>query len=232
MTTPMTDPDFRFPADWHDVLNPERDKPYWGKLAQFVTEQRAEHQVFPPEDEVFSALQLTPYANVKVLLLGQDPYHDDNQAHGLCFSVKPGIKTPPSLRNIYKELNEDLGCSIPEHGNLEHWARQGVLMINAVFTVRAHEANSHKSKGWEKLTDRIISAVNEKDDPVVFLLWGGYARKKAKLIDTSRHGLIEGAHPSPLSVKKFRGSRPFSAINARLQEAGRAEIDWQIPPLD
>jgi len=220
---------FRFPGDWHEVLGDELDKPYWATLSEFVEDERAQHQVFPPAEEVFSALSLTSYADVKVLILGQDPYHDDGQAHGLCFSVQPGVKTPPSLRNIYKELHEDLGCEIPEHGNLEHWARQGVLMINAVFTVRAHQANSHKNKGWEKLTDRIISAVDAKEDRVVFTLWGGYARKKAKLVDTLRHGLVEGAHPSPLSVKKWRGSRPFSQVNALLREAGREEIDWQIP---
>lgn len=225
------DASFRFPGGWHEVLGGETQKPYWASLCKFLAAERAQHEVFPPEDEVFSALSLTPYADVKVLLLGQDPYHDNGQAHGLCFSVKPGIKIPPSLRNIYKELHDDLGCSIPDHGFLECWARQGVLMINAVLTVRAHQANSHKSKGWETLTDAIIRAVNAKEDPVVFLLWGGYARKKTKLIDTGRHGLVEGAHPSPLSVKKFMGSRPFSQVNARLKKAGREPIDWQVPPL-
>ena len=226
------DASFRFPGDWHEVLADEFDKPYWQKLSEFITTERAEQEVFPPEDEVFSALELTPYSEVRVVILGQDPYHDNDQAHGLSFSVKPGIKIPPSLRNIYKELNADLGCAIPEHGNLVHWAKQGVLMINAVLTVRAHQANSHKSKGWEKLTDRIIRAVNEKDDPVVFLLWGGYARKKAKLVDTDRHGLVEGAHPSPLSVKKFMGSKPFSQVNELLEDKGREPIDWEVPPLD
>ncbi|MCH9682976.1 MAG: uracil-DNA glycosylase [Deltaproteobacteria bacterium] len=225
------DSSFRFPGDWHDVLGDQTQQPYWASLCEFLAQQRAEHEVFPPEDEVWSALSLTPYADVKVLILGQDPYHDNDQAHGLSFSVKPGIKTPPSLRNIYKELHADLGCTIPDHGSLISWARQGVLMINAVLTVRAHEANSHKNKGWEKITDQIIRAVNDKSDRVVFLLWGGYARKKAKLIDRDRHGLVEGAHPSPLSVKKFMGSRPFSAVNALLNEAGRGEIDWQVPPL-
>lgn len=227
----LMDPSFRFPADWHDVLAGELDKPYWEPLATFVDGERDRHQVFPPEQDVFNALSLTPYASVRVFLLGQDPYHDDGQAHGLCFSVRPGVKVPPSLRNIYKELADDLGCTIPDHGNLESWARQGVLMLNAVLTVRAHEPNSHKAKGWETLTDAIIRAVSSKEEPVVFLLWGGYARKKAKLVDTTRHGLIEGAHPSPLSVKKFMGSRPFSKVNATLRTAGRDEIDWQVPPL-
>lgn len=225
------DASFRFPGDWHEILGEQTAAPYFARLGQFLAAERAEHEIFPPEDEVFSALSLTPYAEVKALILGQDPYHDNGQAHGLCFSVKPGIRVPPSLRNIYRELHADLGCSVPDHGFLEHWARQGVLMINAVLTVRAHQANSHKNQGWEQLTDAIIRAVNAKDDRVVFLLWGGYARKKAKLIDTSRHGLVEGAHPSPLSVKKFMGSRPFSRVNTLLQEAGREPIDWQIPPF-
>jgi uracil-DNA glycosylase len=222
---------FRFPGDWHDRLQGELGKPYWKPLQQFVAKERAEHQVFPPEDDVLNALRFTSFADVRVLLLGQDPYHDDGQAHGLCFSVQPGVKPPPSLKNIFKELHDDLGCTIPSHGYLEHWARQGVLMLNAVLTVRAHEPNSHEGKGWEKLTDEIIRVVSAKEDPVVFLLWGGYARKKAKLVDTKRHGLVEGAHPSPLSVKKFMGSRPFSTVNAELKKRGRGEIDWQIPPL-
>ncbi len=221
----------QFPGDWHEVLGGELDKPYWSALEQFVAKERASASVFPPEDDVFSALRLTPYARVKVLLLGQDPYHDDDQAHGLCFSVRPGIKVPPSLRNMYKEMADDVGTSIPDHGFLEHWAKQGILMLNAVLTVRAHEPNSHKNMGWEKLTDQIIRVVNAKQDPVVFVLWGGYARKKAKLIDTRKHGLVEGAHPSPLSVKKFMGSKPFSQVNAKLKAFGREGIDWQVPAL-
>lgn len=227
----LTDPNFRFPGSWHEVLAGELRKPYWASLAAFVDDERAKHQVFPPEEDVFNALRLTPYESVRVFLLGQDPYHDDGQAHGLCFSVRPGVKVPPSLRNVYKELADDLGCTIPDHGNLESWAEQGVLMLNAVLTVRAHEPNSHKDKGWEKLTDAIIRAVSAKAETVVFVLWGGYARKKAKLVDGTRHGLIEGAHPSPLSVKKFLGSRPFSQVNDALRAAGRGTIDWQVPPL-
>jgi uracil-DNA glycosylase len=165
-----------------------------------------------------------------VLILGQDPYHGPGQAHGLCFSVKRGVPQPPSLVNIFKELHDDLGCAIPSHGNLEHWARQGVLLLNAVLTVRANVANSHKDRGWEQFTDAVIKAVNAKPDRVVFVLWGAYARAKKMLIDRTRHVVIESAHPSPLSASNgFFGSRPFSQINAALREAGKPEIDWQIP---
>jgi uracil-DNA glycosylase len=211
------------------ILADEVKKPYYRQLQEFVAEERRNHTVFPPESDVFNALKLTPYAETKVLLLGQDPYHDDGQAHGLCFSVRPGIKPPPSLVNIFKELHDDLGCSIPKHGYLVHWAEQGVLLLNAVLTVRAHEANSHKDKGWETFTDAIIRALNARPSPVVFVLWGAYAQKKAKLIDTSRHPVLTAAHPSPLSAKKFFGSRPFSAINAALHSIGKSPIDWQLP---
>jgi uracil-DNA glycosylase len=221
-----------FPESWHAHLDGELAKPYFQKLAQFVDEERRQATVFPPEDEVFSALRLTPYDEVKVLLLGQDPYHDNNQAHGLCFSVRPGIKPPPSLVNMYKELREDVGFRIPNNGYLVPWSKQGILLLNAVLTVRAHTPNSHKNQGWEKFTDAVISAVNEKRDPVVFVLWGGYAQKKQSLIDTSRHTIVQSAHPSPLSARNgFFGSRPFSAINAALHAAGKSEIDWQIPDL-
>ncbi len=220
------------PESWHEHLNGELNKPYFQKLAKFVDEERQQHTVFPPEEDVFNALRLAPYENVNVLLLGQDPYHDDNQAHGLCFSVRPGIKPPPSLVNMFKELRDDLGCRIPNNGYLVPWAKQGILLLNAVLTVRAHEPNSHKSHGWEKFTDAVIRAVNEKRDPVIFVLWGGYAQKKISLIDTTRHTIIQSAHPSPLSARNgFFGSKPFSKINAALHDAGKPEIDWQLPDL-
>lgn len=221
--------EFALPASWQGVLAEETAKPYFHQLTGFVAEQRAEHQVFPPAGEVFSALESTPYDRVKVLLLGQDPYHDDNQAHGMCFSVKRGVKVPPSLRNVYKEMATDLGISAPAHGNLQSWADQGVLLLNAVLTVRAHEANSHKGKGWEQFTDAVIRAVNDRAEPAVFVLWGNYAKKKLPLIDTSRHVVVQGAHPSPLSAKLFLGSRPFSQIDKGLADLGLTPIDWTLP---
>jgi uracil-DNA glycosylase len=177
------------------------------------------------------ALQTTPFEKVKVLLLGQDPYHDEGQAHGLCFSVRPGVRPPPSLMNMFRELKSDLGCSIPNNGCLTPWAKQGVLLLNTVLTVRAHKAGSHQGKGWEHFTDTIISALNERDKPVVFALWGGHAQKKKKLITEPRHRVLTAAHPSPLSFKKFLGSKPFSAINNALEELGEEPIDWRIPDL-
>ncbi len=220
------------PGSWHSLLADELNKPYFHKLEQFVDQERQHYTIYPPEPEVFSALEITPYERVNVLLLGQDPYHDDNQAHGLCFSVRPGIKPPPSLVNIFIELHNDVGCRIPNNGYLVPWAKQGILMLNAVLTVRAHSPNSHKGKGWETFTDTIIRKVNEKDSPVVFVLWGNYAQKKLNLIDTNRHVIVQSAHPSPLSAKNgFFGSKPFSAINRALRDAGKPEIDWQIPDL-
>ena len=221
-----------FPASWQPFLNDERDKPYFQKLEQFVDEERATHTIYPPQEEVFSALAITSYEKTRVLILGQDPYHGANQGHGLAFSVRPGITKPPSLVNIFRELRNDLGYKVPKNGYLVPWARQGVLMINAVLTVRAGEANSHKGKGWEKLTDEIIRRVNEKESRVVFVLWGGYAAKKMALIDDTRHTIVRSAHPSPLSAHNgFFGSKPFSHINGALRESGQAEIDWQIPDL-
>ncbi|MBL8793660.1 MAG: uracil-DNA glycosylase [Planctomycetia bacterium] len=219
------------PADWRDVLADEFEKPYFAQLEAFVAAERGAHQVFPPERDLFSALRETPFQDVKVLLLGQDPYHGDGQAHGMCFSVPPGIKAPPSLVNMFKELKDDLGCKVPNNGYLVPWAKQGVLLLNAVLTVRAHEPNSHKNQGWEQFTDAIIRAVNDKKKPVVFVLWGAYAQKKEKLIDAGRHRVLKGAHPSPLSMKKFFGSRPYSAVNRVLQEFGSKPIDWQLPDV-
>ena len=222
----------KLPPSWQAVVGDELDKPYFHKLQEFLDEERRRHTVFPPKDEVFTALKLTPYEEVRVLILGQDPYHDDNQAHGLAFSVRPGIRPPPSLLNIFKELHDDLGCKVPNNGYLVPWAEQGVLLLNAVLTVRAHQANSHKNKGWEKFTDAVIRAVNDKGDPVVFVFWGGNAQRKGKLIDTDRHTIVQSAHPSPLSAKSgFFGSRPFSAVNQVLRAAGKPEIDWQIPDI-
>ncbi|TML15769.1 MAG: uracil-DNA glycosylase [Actinobacteria bacterium] len=217
-------------TDWNPVLRAELAKPYWEPLQKFVADERTQHTVYPPSDEVFSALYLTPFADVKVLILGQDPYHGPRQAHGLCFSVRPGIERPPSLVNIFKELRDDLGLQPPNHGCLEGWAQQGVLLLNAVLTVRANNANSHQGKGWEQFTDEIIRTVNDKPETVVFILWGAYARKKRALIDTARHVVIESAHPSPLSANNgFFGSRPFSRANSALIEAGRDPVDWWLP---
>jgi uracil-DNA glycosylase len=223
----------KLPQSWASVLTHELNSSYFIQLQQFLLEEREAYTtIYPEEQDIFSALELTPYERVDVLLLGQDPYHGENQAHGLCFSVKPGIKPPPSLVNMYVELQSDLGCQIPNNGYLVSWAEQGILLLNAVLTVRAHTPNSHKNKGWEKFTDAIIQKVNAKESPVVFVLWGNYAQKKLKLIDTQRHTVIQSAHPSPLSAYRgFFGSKPYSAINQALQKVGKPEIDWQIPDL-
>jgi uracil-DNA glycosylase len=218
-------------TDWNPVLRGEFTKPYWAELQQFVAAERARGVVYPPVDEVFAALHLTPYAEVKVVILGQDPYHGPDQAHGLCFSVRPGVTPPPSLQNIFKEMESDLGVPPPNHGCLDSWARQGVLLLNASLTVRQGRAASHQGKGWETFTDEVLMAVNEKPERVVFILWGASARKKKAFVDRSRHVVIESPHPSPLSASSgFFGSRPFSRANAALAEAGRDPIDWQIPP--
>ncbi len=220
------------PADWRALLADEFSKKYWKPLEAFVEEEYNTQTIYPPREQIFAALDATPYDSIKVFLLGQDPYHQPKQAHGLCFSVSPGITPPPSLKNIYKELQDDLGCHAPNNGYLMPWAKQGVLMLNAVLTVRDSEPNSHKSKGWEKFLDAVIHKVNQKADRVVFLLWGGYAKKKAALVTSPQHTVIEGVHPSPLSASSgFFGSKPFSAINHALQEAGKTPIDWQIPNL-
>lgn len=214
-------------TDWNPLLRDQFDQPYWRKLQEFVHEERQRHTVYPPVSEVFAALHLTPYAETKVVILGQDPYHGPGQAHGLCFSVRGGVQVPPSLVNILAELESDLGCPVPSHGNLESWARQGVLLLNTTLTVREHQAASHQKHGWETFTDRVIEVVSAKEEPVVFILWGSPARRKRSLIDTSRHTIIESAHPSPLSAHRgFFGSRPFSRANAALAVAGRGGVDW------
>ena len=224
--------DLTLPESWREHLAGEFEKPYFHKLTSFVDAERAAHTVFPHEPEVFSALQLTPLEHVHVMILGQDPYHDDGQAHGLCFSIRPGVKPPPSLVNIFKELKSDLDIPIPDNGSLVPWARQGVLLLNAVLTVRAHEANSHKNKGWETFTDAVIQTVSAKETPVVFVLWGAYAQKKLPLIDTTKHIVIQSAHPSPLSARNgFFGNKPFSKINGALRENSLPEIDWRLPHL-
>ncbi|MCP4961462.1 MAG: uracil-DNA glycosylase [Actinomycetia bacterium] len=216
-------------TDWNPLLRDQLQQDYWRALQAFLDQERCQGQVFPPAGDVFAALHLTSYANTKVLILGQDPYHGPGQAHGLCFSVRRGVPKPPSLKNIFKELADDLGCTIPPHGNLEHWACQGVLMLNATLTVRAHKAASHQRRGWETFTDRVIEVVNNKPERVVFILWGASARKKRTMIDLGRHVVIESPHPSPLSAHNgFFGTRPFSRANEALIEAGRGPIDWQI----
>ncbi len=214
---------------WNEALKPEYGKEYYRKLFQFVGAEYATTQVFPPKEEIFSALSETPLERVKCVIIGQDPYHEPGQAHGLCFSVRPGVDVPPSLVNIYKELHEDLGCYIPNNGYLTKWADQGVLLLNAVLTVRAHAANSHQGKGWEEFTDACIRAVNEQDRPVVFLLWGSYAGKKAAMLNNPKHLVLKAPHPSPLSAYRgFFGCRHFSKANEFLTSHGETPIDWQI----
>ena len=216
-------------TDWNPLLRDQFELAYWRELQEFVANERREHPVHPPADEVFAALRLTSYTDVKVMILGQDPYHGPGQAHGLCFSVRRGVRVPPSLRNIHKELHADLGLTIPDHGNLEAWASHGVLLLNATLTVRGGAAASHQQHGWETFTDQVIRVVNAKDDPVVFILWGASARRKRALIDTDRHTVIESAHPSPLSAHNgFLGSRPFSQTNAALIASGREPVDWDL----
>lgn len=217
------------PASWKSVLEAEFAKPYFAELSRYVDAERKSATVFPPEEEVFAALEATPYDKVKVLILGQDPYHGPGQGHGLCFSVKPGVAVPPSLVNMYKELETDLGIARSKSGYLMSWAQQGVLLLNAVLTVRQAEPNSHKDRGWEQFTDAVIKAVSAKSDHVVFVLWGAYAKKKAKLIDAKKHTVLQGAHPSPLSASAgFFGSKPFSKINDDLEKNGRGKIDWSV----
>lgn len=218
-------------TDWNPILRAELEQPYFRALRSFVDDERRRHEVFPAAEDVFAALHLTPYAEVKVVILGQDPYHGRGQAHGLCFSVRRGVEVPPSLANIYTELESDLGIAPPDHGCLDAWARRGVLLLNATLTVRARQAASHQGKGWETFTDAVLRAVDAKPERVVFILWGSSARTKKALVDTSRHVVIESPHPSPLSAHRgFFGSRPFSRANAALEAAGREPVDWSIPP--
>ena len=215
--------------DWLVPLSAEFKKPYYAKLYRTVKEEYASRQIFPDADDIFNAFHFTPLSEVKVVILGQDPYHNVGQAHGLCFSVKPDVEIPPSLVNIYQELHDDLGCYIPNNGCLVKWARQGVLLLNTVLTVRAHEANSHKGIGWEEFTDAAIRILNEIDRPIVFILWGRPAQAKKAMLNNPRHLILEESHPSPLSAYRgFFGSRPFSKTNQFLEEHGMAPIDWQI----
>ena len=216
-------------SEWGSVREEESQKPYFQALERFLDQERAHFDVYPPVQSVFAALDLTPLDATQIVILGQDPYHGPRQAHGLCFSVNRNIAIPPSLRNIFKELHEDLGVSIPSHGNLTSWAQQGVLLLNTTLTVRAGEAASHVGHGWETFTDAVIDAVNAKSERCVFILWGANARKKKLRITQQHHVIIESAHPSPLSAHNgFFGSRPFSQANTALREVGQPEIDWAV----
>ena len=215
--------------DWQQPLEVEFKKPYYKDLYKKVLEEYRSRQIFPNPDDIFNAFHLTPLKDVKVVILGQDPYHNDGQAHGLCFSVKPDVEVPPSLVNIYKELQDDLGCRIPNNGYLVKWAKQGVLMLNTVLTVRAHQANSHRGIGWEQFTDVVIRAVDAQDRPIVFLLWGRPAQMKKSMLHNPKHLILEAPHPSPLSAYRgFFGCKHFSQTNAFLEKNGLAPIDWQI----
>lgn len=215
--------------DWLDALKGEFKKPYYKELFNKVNEEYRTRLIFPPADDIFNAFHLTPLSKVKVVILGQDPYHNNGQAHGLCFSVKKGVEVPPSLVNIYKELHDDLGCTIPNHGCLTKWAEQGVLMLNTVLTVRAHQANSHRGIGWEEFTDAAIRVLAAQDRPMVFILWGKPAQSKKSMLDPDKHLILEAPHPSPLSAYRgFFGSKPFSKTNAYLTAHGLDPIDWQI----
>ncbi len=227
----MAEGEVKLEDSWKYALGPEFSNTYMSELKRFlVAEKEAGKRIFPKGSEYFRALDLTPLDEVKVVILGQDPYHGFGQAHGLCFSVKPGVRTPPSLVNIYKEMETDLGIPPAKHGFLEHWAEQGVLLLNSVLTVEEGQAASHQGKGWERFTDAVIRAVNDECDGVVFILWGSYAQKKAAFVDQQRHLVLKSAHPSPLSAHNgFLGSRPFSKANAYLQSIGKDPVDWRLP---
>lgn len=215
--------------DWLEALQGEFKKPYYKELHQKVISEYQTRLVFPPADDIYNAFHLTPLGDVKVVILGQDPYHNNGQAHGLCFSVKPEVEIPPSLVNIYQELHDDLGCTIPKHGFLEKWAKQGVLMLNTVLTVQAHQALSHRGIGWENFTDAAIAAVNQQDRPIVYILWGKPAQAKTSMLNNPKHLILKAPHPSPLSAYRgFFGSKPFSQTNRFLEEHGVEPVDWQI----
>ena len=217
--------------DWDEVLGSEFEKEYYKRLMKFLEEERQDNTIYPPEEDVFNALKFSPYNNTKVVILGQDPYHEPGQAHGLCFSVNKGVKIPPSLVNIYKEMQNDMGIIQPNHGYLADWAYQGVLLLNTVLTVRRGEANSHKGKGWEKFTDRIVELLNQREKPMVFILWGANAKSKQSLITNKDHMILSGAHPSPLSAYNgFFGGGYFSKANRFLELTGQEPIDWQLRP--
>ena len=214
-------------TSWKEILEEEREKPYFQELTAFLDKEYAEKTIYPAREDIGSALRATPFDEVKVVILGQDPYHGPGQAHGMSFSVKPGVKIPPSLRNMFKELADDLGCPTPTTGYLESWAKQGVLLLNTVLTVRAGEANSHKGMGWEIFTDTLIQKLSNREKPIIFVLWGRPAQSKKKLIDTTKHVILESVHPSPLSASRgFFGSKPYSKINAQLQARGEKPIDF------
>lgn len=218
-----------FENDWQELLEGEMEKEYYLKLREYLIEEYKTKTIYPDMHNIFNALHLTAYKDVKVVIFGQDPYHGPNQAYGLAFSVKPGVRIPPSLRNIYKELNTDLGCKIPNNGTLTKWAKEGVLLLNTSLTVRAGEANSHRKIGWEIFTDHIIKLLNNREDPIVFILWGNNSKKKEELITNSQHHIIKSVHPSPLAASRgFFGSKPFSKTNTFLKSIGKKPIDWQI----
>ena len=216
-------------TDWNPILRQEFQKPYWIELQNYILDQRASHMVFPAHPDVFRAFHLTSFANLKVVILGQDPYHGVGQANGLCFSVSPGVSFPPSLQNIFKELEDDLGISKPQSGDLAAWAEQGILLLNTTLTVRQGAPASHQGKGWETFTDEVIRCISQKKEKIVFVLWGASARRKKSLIDVTKHTCIESVHPSPLSAYRgFFGSKPFSKINQLLKQQGITEIDWSL----
>lgn len=215
--------------EWLEVLRPEFEQPYFSELKSFLLEEKKQYRVYPPGNQIFAAFDYTPFSKVKAVILGQDPYHGDGQAHGLCFSVPDGVALPPSLINIFKELSDDLGIPVPKSGNLEKWAKQGVLLLNATLTVRANQAGSHQRHGWENFTDEVIRQLSARHTGLVFILWGSYAQAKEALIDTSKHHILKAVHPSPLSVYRgFFGCRHFSKTNQLLESAGKTPVDWNL----